>query len=202
MKIAILGAGNVGTALGKKFAAAGHEIFYGVRNPSEFEGKDLGGAVGTNREAAAEADAVLLAVPFQAVEAALAACGEIGGKIVIDATNPLAMTEKGLALTHGFEISGAEVNARFAPDVRFVKCFNQTGFNIMDDPQGAAMFVCGDDAQANETVVRLAGEIGFAAFDIGALTGARLLEPLAMLWIHLAYTTELKRDFAFVIQRR
>ena len=64
------------------------------------------------------------------------------------------------------------------------------------------MFVCGDDADATETVRKLAAEIGFDAINIGDLTKSRLLEPLAMLWIHLAFTTDLKRDFAFLIRRK
>lgn len=202
MKIAILGAGNVGAALGKKFAAYGHEIFYGVRNPAASENKDLGGQVGTNAEAAAGAQIVLLAVPFGAVESALKDCGDLSGKIIIDATNPLTMTDKGLALTVGFETSGAEINEKFAGGGKLVKCFNQMGFNIMEDPQRSIAFVCGNDSAANEKVAKLAAEIGFEAMNIGDLTKARLLEPLAMLWIHLAYSTDLKRDFAFRISRR
>jgi hypothetical protein len=82
-----------------------------------------------------------------------------------------------------------------------VKCFNQTGFGNMAEPRQSVMFVCGDDASANETVRQLAAEIGFDAIAIGALDKARLLEPLAMLWIHLSFTTNLGREFAFRLQR-
>lgn len=199
MKIAIIGAGNVGRTLGKRFAEKGHEVVYGVRNPAEDSGLSHSK---TNAEAAREAEIVLLAVPYGAAPAALAECGDLDGKIVVDATNPLAMTEKGLGLSLGFETSGAEEIAAFAPAAKLVKCFNQTGFNIMADPQKSVMFVCGNDAQANEVVRRLAEEIGFEAMNIGDLTKARLLEPLAALWIHLAFTTDLKRDFAFSIASR
>lgn len=202
MKIGILGAGNVGATLGKKFAEKGHEVFYGVRNPAEHNGEDLDGKIGTNREAAENAEIILLAVPFAAVESALQDCGDLDGKIVIDATNPLAMGADGLRLTIGFETSGAEINQAFAENAKFVKCFNQTGFNIMENPENSMMFVCGNDMQANETVKNLAAEIGFDAINIGDLSKARLLEPLAMLWIHLAFTSELKRDFAFSVSRR
>jgi hypothetical protein len=112
------------------------------------------------------------------------------------------MTEKGLALTTGFNTSGAETIAALAPNARLVKCFNQTGFGNMAEPRQSVMFVCGDDASANETVRQLAAEIGFDAISIGALDKARLLEPLAMLWIHLSMTTPLQRDFAFGLLRR
>jgi hypothetical protein len=83
-----------------------------------------------------------------------------------------------------------------------VKCFNQTGFGNMAESRQSVMFVCGDDASANETVRQLAAEIGFDAIAIGALDKARLLEPLPMLWIHLSMTTPLRRDFAFGLLRR
>ncbi len=202
MKIAIIGAGNVGTTLGKKFAEKSHEIFYGVKNPSKYEGKDFGGKILTNAEAAQSAEIVLLAVPFGAIETALKDCGDLMGKILIDATNPLEFKDGGLHLTMGFETSGAEKVASFAVGAKVVKCFNQTGFNVMESPRGSMMFVCGNDYEANETVRKLAAEIGFAVLNIGDLSKARLLEPLAMLWIHLAFTTDSKRDFAFALMRR
>ena len=70
------------------------------------------------------------------------------------------------------------------------------------DGQASVMFICGDDASSRSKVCELAKALGFDAIDAGALRTARLLEPLAMLWIHLAFTTELKRDFAFAVLRR
>lgn len=201
MKIAIIGAGNVGKTLGGRFTENGHEIFYGVPKPKEYEGENIDGKVGTNREAVASAEIVLLAVPFYAVETAVKDCGDLSGKTVIDATNPLTFDGKNLNLTLGFETSGAEKVAEFAKGANVVKCFNQTGFNVMENPQGSMMFICGDDSEANKTVAKLAEEIGFEALEVGDLSKARLLEPLAMLWIHLAGTTDLNRDFIFKIQK-
>jgi len=201
MNIAILGAGNVGATLGKRFAEQGHAVSFGVPNPQKYASGELSGTVGTVAEAAQTADIVLLAVPYNAVESALRECGDLRGKILIDATNPLAMTERGLALTAGFTTSGVEKIAALAPNAKLVKCFNQTGFGNMATPKQSVMFVCGNDAAANETVRQLAAAIGFDAVSIGTLDKARLLEPLAMLWIHLSFTTELGRDFAFRIQR-
>lgn len=157
-------------------------------------------------EAARDADILLLAVPFEAVPDALLNCGNLDGKIVIDATNPLKFADGQLSLTMGFETSGAEQIAKMAPGAKLVKCFNQTGFGNMAEPNYPAgksvMFVCGDDQQANETVRALAEEIGFDALASGRLAVARLLEPLAMLWIHLAFNTDLARDFAFALLRK
>lgn len=201
MKIAVLGAGSVGGTLGEKFAEAGHEIFYGVPRPSEYANKNLRGRIGTNAEAARDAEIVLLAVPYDSVADALAECGDLTGKIVIDATNPLRFADGKLSLTVGFETSGAEKIAALAAGAKLVKCFNQTGFGNMAKPRYAngksVMFVCGDDQTANDIVRQLAESIGFEAVAAGKLEIARLLEPLAMLWIHLSATTGLKREFAF-----
>jgi predicted dinucleotide-binding enzyme len=199
MKIAIIGAGNVGKTLGNRFAENGHEIFYGVRNPEEFE--DLNGKFVTNKKACESAEFIFLAVPFDAIESAIKSCGDLSDKIIVDVTNPLAFDGQNLNLTLGFETSGAEKIAKISGSEKVVKCFNQTGFNIMENPKGSMMFVCGNDLEANETIKNLATEIGYEAITIGDITKSRLLEPLAMLWIHLAGTTELKRDFVFKISK-
>jgi 8-hydroxy-5-deazaflavin:NADPH oxidoreductase len=201
MKIAILGAGNVGGTLGKRFAECGHEIYFGVPNPEKYEAENLPGRIGTVPQAAKDAEIILLAIPYNAVAEAIKNCGDVSGKIIIDATNPLGMTPEGLNLTVGFETSGAEKLQQIAVGAKVVKSFNQTGFNVMANPNHSMMFVCGDDAEANETVRKLAAEIGFDTVTIGALSKARLLEPLAMLWIHLSITSDLKRNFAFSILR-
>lgn len=205
MKIAILGAGNVGGTLGRKFAEAGHEIYFGVPNPSEHGDKASFAQVGNAADAARGAEAILLAVPYDAVADVLRECGDVAGKIVIDATNPLKFADGRLSLTVGFETSGAEKIHALAVGAKIVKCFNQTGFGNMAEPQygngKSVMFVCGDDREANETVRQLAESIGFEAITAGNLEVARLLEPLAMLWIHLSSATDLKRDFAFGLLR-
>lgn len=201
MNIAIIGAGNVGATLGRKFAGIGHDVTFGVQEPSKYADAGLAGSVGTVAEAAAGSDIILLALPLAAAESALAECGNLTEKIVIDATNPVAMGEGGLHLTLGFDTSAAEQIAKFVGGGRLVKCFNTTGFGNMADPRGSIMFACGDDPDATETVRKLAEDIGFDAVSLKGLSKARLLEPLAMLWIDLAYTSDLGREFAFNISR-
>lgn len=211
MKIAVLGAGSVGEALGRRFAEAGHAIVYGVPTPGQ-KHRDLAASIGhgatvtTVAEASRDAEVVVLAVPWEAAEAALVSAGDLAGKIVVDCTNPLAAGPDGFGLTEGFDTSGGERVAAWASGARVVKCFNQTGSGNMADPLAGGIrsvqFVCGDDAGARETVRRLAEEIGFDAIDVGAMKQARLLEPLAMLWIHLAFTTPLGRDFVFAVIRK
>ena len=209
MKIAIIGAGNVGGTLGKRWAGAGHEVLFGVRDPAREKYQSLvtqtGGRarLASNEEAAAEAQAIVLATPWTTTEAALTACGDLAGKIIIDATNPLGAD---LNLGVGLSDSGGEQVARWAPGARVVKAFNSTGFNVMDDPlldgRHAVMFIAGDDQAAKGVVLDLASAIGFEAIDAGPLKIARLLEPLAVLWIHCAYRQGLTRDYAFALIRR
>lgn len=212
MNIAIFGAGSVGGALGKRLLAAGHQVCFGVPHPQGDKTQTLLRELGTNAsaatvaEAAATANVILLATPWPAVPEALQSAGELAGKIIVDCTNPLQMGAKGLELTTGYTSSGAEQVAAWAPGAHIVKAFNQTGFGNMENPayggNCAVMFVCGDDAQARATVCELSEAIGFETIDAGGLKIARLLEPLAMLWIHLSFTTPLKRDFALALLRR
>lgn len=209
MKIAIIGAGNVGGTLGKRWAAAGHDILFGVRDPARDKYQSLvtqtGGraVLATNAEAARVAQVIVLATPWTTTEAALADCGALAGKIIVDATNPLGAD---LNLAMGLTDSGGEQVARWARGALVVKAFNSTGFNVMDDPvldgRHAAMFVAGDDAAAKGVVLDLASAIGFEAIDAGPLKIARLLEPMAVLWIHCAYRQGLTRDYAFSLIRR
>lgn len=212
MNIAIFGAGSVGGALGKRLIAAGHQVCFGVPNPQGDKTQALLRALGANAsaatvtEAAATANVILLATPWPAVPEALQSAGDLTGKIIVDCTNPLQMGASGLELTTGYSSSGAEQIAALASGARVVKAFNQTGFGNMEEPayngQRSVMFVCGDDAPARATVCELSEAIGFETIDAGGLKIARLLEPLAMLWIHLSFTTALKRDFAFALLHR
>lgn len=209
MKISIIGAGNVGGTLGKRWATAGHDIVFGVRDPTREKYRSLvtqtGGRarLASNGEASAHADVILLATPWNVTEAAIAACGNLAGKVLIDATNPLGPD---LGLTMGFSDSGGEQVARWAIGARVVKAFNTTGFNVMDNPvmeaRHAVMFVAGDDPTAKAVALDLATAIGFEAVDAGQLKMARQLEPMAMLWIYCAYRQGLTRDYAFALIRR
>src|SRR5262252_5585880 len=146
MKIAVIGAGNVGGTLGKRWARAGHE-----------------------------ADVVVLTVPWDSARDALAAAGDLRGRVLIDATNPVPLTPEGLrqGLVIGHTTSAAEQIARWAEGARVVKAFNTTGWQNMADPvygsQGLSMLLCGDDAEAKRVVAGLAGQLGFEPVDVGPL---------------------------------
>lgn len=209
-EIAILGAGQVGSALGRRWSETGRPIVFGVRDPGSdkirrlvdsLDGKARAAAV---PDAAASAAVILLATPWSNTLDAVRAAGALQGKILIDATNPLAPGLTGLEFGH--TTSAAEKIAAAAPGARVVKAFNCIGAKSMLDPKFGAfradMFICGDDPEAKTIVAGLGRVIGFDMIDAGPLTSARLLEPLAMLWIDLALKQGLGEDIGFKLLRR
>lgn len=209
MKIAVIGTGNVGTALGKRWAALGHQVTLGTRDPNSDKVKVLLLTGGPNlsaamvEEAIAGSDVVALATPWPAVQEIAESIEDWGDKIIVDCTNPIG---PGLQLAVGGGTSGAEQLAGWARSGRVVKAFNTTGAENMADPiyqsQPITMFICGDDAEAKATVSQLAQALGFEVADTGGLTMARYLEPMAMVWIHLAIVQKQGRNIAFRLVRR
>lgn len=213
MRIGILGAGTVGGTLARAWAAVGHEIVVGTRDPNGERVRALLAelpaagrpAAASIADAAEQADVVVLATPWEAAEETVRAAGDLGGKVLIDCTNPLGPN---LALTVGHTTSGGEIVAAAATGARVVKAFNTTGFGNMADAAypatdaKAAMFVCGDDADARATTLALAEQLGFEGVDCGPLANARLLEPVAALWIWLAYSGGRGRNFAYALLAR
>ena len=206
MNIAIIGTGNVGTALGRGWARNGHTITYGTRDPEDASSREglaqtPGARLAPSAEAARTADVVVLAVPSAAVEAVLADLGDLGGRVLIDATNPI-----GPGITHAAATSGGEQTASWAQNARVVKAFNTTGFeNMLDADYGAhrpAMFFAGDDEEAKTTVAALVEALGFEPVDAGPLSRSRELEHLATLWISQALQHGQGRGFAFAVLRR
>jgi 8-hydroxy-5-deazaflavin:NADPH oxidoreductase len=208
MKIAVIGAGSVGGTLGRRWAELGHAVCFGVRDVANADVKALVGRIrGDARlasvgDAARDAEVVVLATPYQANSAAIAEAGDLSGKILIDVTNPVGAD---LTLAVGFNTSDAEQVAKLAPRARVYKAMNQVGFEVMANPVFAGgkpvMFVAGDEAAGKKVVLDLVSALGFDAIDAGELTVARLLEPFAMLWIHLMARRNLGRDFAFSLLR-
>ncbi|HKW68193.1 MAG TPA: NADPH-dependent F420 reductase [Terriglobales bacterium] len=209
MKIAVLGAGNVGGALGKLWAGRGHEVRFGVPDAGSEKIKTLlastGGKAqaGRNREAAAASEVVVLSVPWPAAEQAIRDCGDIKSKVVIDCTNPLRSDFKGLEV--GTTTSAAEQVAAWS-GAKVVKAFNTIGAGNYGRAEFAGTradgFYCGDDAAAKDKVKPLIADIGLNPVDVGPLRNARLLEPLAMLWIDLAINQKWGPNHAFKLLRR
>ena len=198
MKIAILGSGNVGTALGDGWSAAGHDVVYGSRSPEKEDGEKR--KFDTVRDAIRASEVVVLAVPWDAVGEVLNN-NDVSGKVLVDCTNPIG---PGFELAVGCTTSGGEEVAKLAKGARMVKAFNTTGFGNMREPRYGkmrlTMFYAGDDDSAKETVRQLIGDIGFDPVDAGSLKMARYFEPMAMLWINLSM--KMGRDIAFQLIQR
>jgi 8-hydroxy-5-deazaflavin:NADPH oxidoreductase len=208
MKIAVIGIGNVGSTLGRRWAEVGHEVTFAVRNTNDpkavAESNVTKVPVASIADAVANAEVVLLAVPYPAVCDAIAAAGNLTGKILLDCTNPLKSDFSGLEL--GTTTSAGEQVAQLAVGAKVVKIFNTTGAGNMAHPHyrdtRLTMLYAGDDAAAKTTAAELASDIGFDPVDLGPLSASRLLEPLALTWITLALKQKLGMDFGLNIIRR
>jgi hypothetical protein len=214
MTITIIGAGNVGGTLGTCWARKGHQVTFGVRNPSDTKIQKLlsetqGRAnAATIAQAVSQSPIIVLATPWEAAQSSIQSAGNLSGKILIDVINPLSGSpdalKKGLVLGH--TTSAAEQIAQWAKGAKVVKAFNTIGAKNMADPmfrgQNATMFICGDDVDAKAQVKKLSDDLGFETVDAGPLTVARLLEPTAMLWIHLAVIMGQGPDFCFQMLKR
>lgn len=208
-RIAVIGAGNVGGALGRTFSKAHIPVRFGVKPEKDVKalletcGPDASSSTPT--EAAAWADVVFLAVPGSAArDVAASLKAELAGKIVVDCNNPLVWKE-GPVWSPPQDGSLAAAIARVAPGARVVKAFNTFGAEHHANPvlggAPAEVFIAGDDASAKASVSELATKAGFAPVDAGPLRNAAVLENLAMLWIHLATVGGKGRDFTFALQR-
>lgn len=194
MKIGIIGSGQVGQVLAKAFKAEGHAVVLGSRSTSKPEvvkfNHETAIAVGVFDEVAKHAEIVVLATKGDAAEEALKLVGfqNIAGKVVIDATNPIAATPPTNGVLHyftTFDESLMERLQRLAPEAKFVKAFNSVGNPAMYKPafnNTPTMFICGNDDEAKKTVSKILESFGWEAEDMGKVEAARAIEPLCMLW--------------------
>lgn len=200
MKIAIIGTGNVGSALAAKWAARGHEINLGVRDLSNFKGKELlvnpATAAYGIEEAVNRSEVILLSTPATAAVEVARSLGDTRGKIIIDAMN--IVMGRG---PEGFSNTSEAVLANTVTrDV--VKCFNTTGANNMQNPdygdQALDIFVAGDSKTGKMVAATLAKDAGFAAcYDVGGNDRFALMEQFAFFWINLAMFQGLGRNIGF-----
>jgi predicted dinucleotide-binding enzyme len=197
MNIAVLGTGSVGQHLARGFIALGHDVLVGTRDPRGKSAQAAVDAIGPPVRAAAFAEAAqwceiaLLATLWEGTRSALELAGAVNlaGKLVVDVTNPLDFSQ-GPALALGFDRSGGELVQGWLPRANVVKAFNTVTAPLMYQPKlpggPPTMFIAGNDAAAKQTVAGLLAQFGWEAVDIGGIDGARLLEPLAMLYIRHA----------------
>jgi hypothetical protein len=193
--IAVIGTGNVGTALGTEFAAQGHTIIYGSRDPSKKSVRKLvkqtgnGASATTPADAVRNADIVVLAVPGLLVEEITKSLGNLSGKIIIDPTNPLKRS--GTNFEFGVDTSNGEIIQAAAPDAYVVKAFNTLNWVTMVDPEESggpvSIPLVGNSTDAKETVAKLVEGMGLEAIDLGGIENAHWVEGMLMLWINNQY---------------
>lgn len=213
MKIGVLGSGDVGRTLGAGLTARGHEVKLGTREPGSEKVKawlaKAGGktSAGTFAEAAQFAELAILATAWSGTENAvrLAGAQNLKDKVVIDATNPLAMGPGGLALAIAGNDSAGERVQKWLPGAHVVKAFNTVGNAHMVDPRFPGgppdMFIAGNDEAAKKKVGEIAASLGWPVIDLGGIEASRYLEPLAMVWITHSMRTK-SSGHAFKLLRK
>src|SRR3954447_14220524 len=197
MRIAVIGAGNVGGGLGAALSRAGHSIVYGVRDVSSDKARAALAAspdstVTSPRDAVAGADVVIFTPRPEAIRSTAAEMPRLDGVVLIDAMNRFGGDPSR---------STSDDLLELFPGARVVKAFNTIGFENLttagERTSPAAMFVAGDDAEAKGVAMRLATELGFRAEDAGPLSNAKPLEEMAKVW--LALSKEHGRQVGFAI---
>lgn len=198
MKITVLGAGHIGGTMGRKWAAAGHEVVFGVRDVSsprvaalleEIPGKVRAGNVA---DAVAFGDVVLVAIPYDAVAVIVAThADKLAGKIIIDATNKFGAPV----------VNNLETIRRAVPTARLFRAFNSLGWEIFARPRFGEVqvdhFYCGPDDEDRPAVEQLIADVGVRPIWVGGLESAPVVDALGTLWVTLAFRRGRGRNIAF-----
>jgi predicted dinucleotide-binding enzyme len=198
MKIAVLGTGNIGGTLGKKWGKAGHEIMFGSRDSHHPRVQELlqvighQAAAGTPAEAIAFGEVVLIAVPGNSVdELAAAQSASLDGKILLDATNRFGSAT----------ISSVAVLSQYAPRARVFRAFNSLGWEIFANPMfgetQADLFYCGPEGDARQVVESLIREVGLRPVRVGGLDRVQAVDAIGSLWVALVFGEGMPRHLAF-----
>ena len=211
MRIGILGSGLMGGKLGTIFTRAGHEVVFSYAHSIDKLKKLAGDAkgkakAGTPREAAQEADAVLLAVHWLRIDDVLNQTGDLSGKVVVTCSLPMDSGNTKLVVAHSS--SGAEELAKMIPRARVVSAFNTVPSEVLFGVYEAkrrstrpSLVSCGNDESAKNVTAGLIRDVGFNPVDAGPLRIARFTEPFALLIAQLAYEGEGGPELAYRFER-
>ena len=204
--IAVIGTGNVGMALGTELAEQGHGIVYGSRSPLGLNALDLAkknsghAYTATPGEAAARAGIIVLAVPGMIVEEVVLGLGDLSGKLIIDATNPLVMNEP-MKFTYGVESSNGEIVQAAAPDALVVKAFNTVTWQSMISPEDSdgPLYVplAGDDEEAKSLVAEMVTGMGLVPFDLGPIEVSHWTEYGVVVGLNNQFSERTNYDMVF-----
>ncbi len=211
MRVGILGSGLMGGKLGTLFARAGHQVVFSYsRSPKKLEklARDAGtnARAGTPREAARDADALLLAVHWLRVDDLLRRTGDLAGKVLVSCSLPMNADDTDLVV--GRTSSGAEQLARKVRRAKVVAAFGTVPsevlfgvFEARDRAPRPSLVYCGDDGDAKDVAAALIRDVGFDPVDAGPLQVARYTEPFALLIAQLAYEGEGGPELAYRFER-
>jgi len=205
MNIAIIGTGNVGSALAGKLANAGHKVILGVRDVNNFKGKELLNQIKSITaksvgDAVKESEVIIIAATPESVKSIARILGDVKNKVIIDAMNSVFAKPEPYSNT-----TEALLELTKCRDI--VKCFNTTGFENMSDTKygnvNIDMFMAGDSIKGKEIARNLSIDIGYeACYDFGGNDKFELIEQFAMCWINLAIMQGIGRNIAFKILKR
>ena len=206
MNIAVIGSGNVGSALAQGLSKAGHNILFGVRDAASAKAEKASGLVSNAKivsvaVACKQADVIIISTPPEAVLDLVAQLGDVSNKILVDATNSIRTRPE------PYPTAFHALKALTKSD-KVVKCFNSTGFENMTNPVypnfgGIDMFCAGNDKTSKAIVQQLAKDIGFGeCWDFGGDDKVELLEKFALSWINLAIMQGHGRNLAFKVIKR
>ena len=199
--VAVLGAGNIGATLAGKWAAAGHTVVIGTRDPNgegvRARAERVGAGLATHAEAVAGADVVLFALPGGAMDEAVGAlASQLDGKVVIDATNNLG----------GQDMNSVGIITGHAPGAKVARAFNSLGWENFDDPTfgsvKADLLWCGPEGDAAAQVEQLISDVGLRPVRVGDIDQLATVDMVASLWFALALGQGWGRQLAFKVLTR
>jgi predicted dinucleotide-binding enzyme len=211
MRIGILGSGLMGGKLGTIFARAGHEVVFSYARSEQMLkrlAKDAGknARAGTPAEAAAESDALLLAVHWSRVDDVLKRAGDLASKVIVSCSLPMNANNTGLVIAD--RSSGAEALAKKVPKARVVSAFNTVPSEVLlgvfesrRKARRPGLVYCGDDSRSKKIAADLIRDVGFDPVDAGPLRIARYTEPFALLVAQIAYEGKGGPELAYRFER-
>ncbi len=200
LRIAVLGAGNIGGTLGRKWAAAGHKISFEVNNPDSDRAQALRAELGTKvtigslADALANSDVFVMALPGKAMDETITKhAAQLDGKIIIDAADRLG----------GGPMNSFATFQKYTPRARVFRAFNTLGWENFADPVfdgiQADLFYCGPDGDAREVVEQLIEDVGLRPMRLGDVDQVGLVDSVASLWFALALGQGKGRQLAFKV---
>lgn len=200
IRVAVLGAGNIGGTLGRKWVAAGHDVTFGMRDPRDARAQALRAEVGERAkigsldEALASGDVVVMALPGGAMDETIARyAAPLDGKIVIDAANRMGEPVRNSLATFQAQ----------TPNARVYRAFNSYGWENFADPVfdgvAADLFYAGPDGDSRATLEQLIADIGLRPVWLGGADQAGLVDAVTNLWFALAIGQHKGRHLAFKV---